>query len=161
MKHHLMGGAAAMAETSAPSGKILISKKVLYSIILIAIIAAAVAVWTFYSKGQISQVEITRFSKLEAEDQHNGYVYWPFEVTIKNVGSNSVSGLTLVIRIFGNDDSQIGSLIEQFSTLGSGEGRTVTTGMHLAYGTGLGLTPFHYLATLKIGDNVLDESTLP
>ena len=109
----------------------------------------------------MNKVEITRFSKLPAVDQNNGCVYRPFTVSIQNKGSNDAGGLTLVARMLGNDNSELGRTTEQFSRLSPIAGREVTIGMLLPYDTGLGNTRISYVAALKIGDLVFDENRLP
>ena len=144
--------------------KIAVSKHVIYGLVLVTIVAIAAVTWFLIAgnnQDKANNVEIIQFTKLPAEDRNNGYMYWPFTVKLQNQGSSDVSGLTLVIRMLGNDDSELGRCSEQFSTLHSGDERTITTGITLGYNVGLGKMPGYYTATLKLGEIVLDESRLP
>jgi len=150
-----------LATTSAPQNKVMVSKKVLSGFVLIAVIAISIAMWSRGNPTQTYKVAITEFSQETTIDQKNGYVYWPFTVSIQNKGSEYVRVLTLLVKMLGNDGTELGRTAETFSTLGSGEGRTKTVGMYLPYGTGVGKTPFSYVASLRRFDLVLDEVTLP
>jgi hypothetical protein len=153
-----------LATTSAPQNFVLVSKKVLYGRVLIAVITVSIVTWFFLTRNNSSQtyqVQITEFSKETPIDQNNGYVYWPFTVSIQNKGSNYVRVFTLLVRMLGNDNTELGRTTEQFTTLASGERRTVTVGMYLPYGAEVGKTPLSYVASLKRFDSILDEVTLP
>jgi hypothetical protein len=149
-----------LATTSAPQNKVLVSKKVLSGLVLIAVIAIIIVTW-FFPSSQTYKVQITKFSKETAIDQNNGYVYWPFTISIQNKGNNYVRLLTLLVRILGNDGTELGRTTEQLITLGSGERRMVTVGIYLPYGTEVGKTPLSYVASLTRFDLVLYEATLP
>jgi hypothetical protein len=110
-----------LATTSAPQNKILVSKKVLSGLVLVAVIAISIVTWLVFPSNQTYKVQITKFSKETAIDQNNGYVYWPFTVSIQNKGSNDVRLLTLLVRMLGNDGTELGRTTEQVITLGSGE----------------------------------------
>ena len=153
-----------LATKRAPEKKVLVSKKVLSGLVLATVVAISLLTWFFLTRGKLTQtyeVMITEFSQEPTIDQKNGYVYWPFAVSIQNKGSNYVRVLTLLVRMLGNDGAELGRTTETFSTLSSGQERTVTVGIYLPYGTEVGRTPLSYVASLRRFDLILDQVILP
>lgn len=140
------------------SDKVAVGKNTVFTLILIILaLAVAVGIALTRSNGnQTSNVRIVQSSRLAAEDQHNGYMYWPFKVSLSNRGGNNVSGLTLIVR-FLSDDVELGRATEYLNTLGPSHELTVTMGIYLGYYVPMGKTTY-YVVQLRLGEKVLDES---
>ena len=82
-------------------------------------------------------------------------------VTIQNMGINDVGGVTLVVRMLGNDN-ELGRFTKQFETLVAGEQIKIRGGIITELKKeGNPDWPWStYVATLMLGDTVLDERKL-
>jgi hypothetical protein len=138
-----------------------VGKNTLLVLVLIVVVLAVALGYVLINSNtnQTDNVRITEFTKLAAEDQNNGYMYWPFRVKIANIGSNDVSGWNLVLRFLG-DGAELGRDTTQLTTFNSGYERIYTMGVTLGYNVPLGKT-ITYEVTLSQGDKILDEDRLP
>ncbi len=110
---------------------------------------------------QTNDVEITAFSAQAYWNPVGGVlVGYPFNVTIQNIGVNDVSGVTLmVIMLIG--DSDLGRYSKHLDTLISGEMRVMRGEITKVLSQGVNPDWTICVATLMLGDTVLDERKLP
>jgi hypothetical protein len=159
------------------------NKKTILSIFLTTIIALTIIIWIFQSQPnpvKTNVVRIETFSLTEIWEYLGGLsIIMPFNLTLHNTGINEVSGLNLSIAIFVNDTSKIETVFldvpsseERLSphnfTLLAGEAQelegwigTTMYALELAGAKNVSIggvnSGWNYVATVKLGDEVLDE----
>jgi hypothetical protein len=130
------------------------------AIILVAVVALSIGVWFFYSQTiQIYEPEvvITEFSSPYGWRYMGGMTgFIDFNITISNTGNSDVEGLTLEIVIL-NDNGNPHNSTRRLDVLRSGETTEIQDGFIFGYESGFGRS---YVATLKLGEIVLDERFL-
>jgi hypothetical protein len=160
-------------------------KRKTLAIVLITLIALAIITWLVQNQTnpvKTNVVKIETFSLTGIWENIGGLsMTVPFNLTLHNTGINNVSGLNLSVAIFVNDTSKIEAVVLTSSeerldpdnfTLLAGEVQEVegwigTTlyALELAGAKNISIgganSGWSYVATVKLGDEVLDEFRLP
>jgi hypothetical protein len=136
---------------------ITVNKKWLYGFALFAIVVIAIGIYFYWKASTTDKLKITSMRK---EGTLAGdYTVFTFTIKVANIGTNDVTGATLVIRLY-SDHSEVpiivGSNTEDLGTIEVGWEITRT----------LILTVSNYYdidyaeAIIYLGDRVLDKCTL-
>jgi len=155
--------------TETPSGKVMVSKKIVYGVALTVIIVSAIILIYFSSPWKPSStsdvestnnVEIVLFERGVMYGLWVGEIeYFAFTLEVQNFGNNGVSGLILTVNVIGDSNE----LYRDSRCLGTLEaGHSIATNM-----TFTGFAPIlrgkdiSHVATLISDNVVIDEATLP
>jgi len=159
------------------------NKKIILTVFLTTIIALAIITWLFQNQTnpvKTNVVKIETFSLTEIWEYLGGLsIIMPFNLTLYNTGINNVSGLNLSVAIFVNDTSKIETVFLDVTsseerlnphnfTLLAGEVQElegwIGTTMYALERAGAknvsiggANSGWNYVATVKLGDEVLDE----
>ena len=144
-----------------PEERVTISKKTLYGIIVgIIIIFAGILIYLNTSRpsSPTYNVKIISFAKEEGYLVGETMVF-PFTIEVENLGSSDVSGLDVVVKVLG-DRTELDSDTTHLSTLRVGHSLRISATCYVNENNLLG-KDISYVATVYLGNAVLDESTLP
>jgi hypothetical protein len=136
-------------------------------VVLVLVLLAGVGVVSisgfFKQTGTTTDVVITYFGKqsgYSGGSTNNQYFIYPFNVTIVNQGSNSVSGLSVVVEVLGNGNI-LGSQTQQIGTLNGGNQESFTTQVTFSGDPStLGAQTQTYTALLEQNGNVINQMNL-
>jgi hypothetical protein len=153
-----------MLGLETPEKKVKISRKTLIGVALVLVIIVLAGV-TIYLLGSPAPktVKIVRFFPAD-ETSHltigihieGDQMVFPFYVKVENSGSNNVSNLLVVVRVFG-DYSELGNNTARIETLKAGSRKTMSMVVRIKTSELQGKI-INYVATVYQGNTVLDEA---
>ena len=149
-----------MLETETPKTKAKISRKTLYGIVVFVIVVFAGVVIYLFASSSPYNVRIVRFFLFE-ENSHvlGNLVVLSFYVKIENLGSNNVSGMVLVVKVL-DDYHELGRDTVHIDTLQPGLRKTFSIVVRVNTTEFFGKY-VRYVATLYLGDTIIDENATP
>lgn len=146
--------------------KVTTSKKTVYSIIAIFLIAiVAVASYSYWKQLTTIDVVITDFKRYEPQmvpsfHSDSPLLDWPFTVIVENRGSNDARGLTLYVKMFIGGE-ELGQDSNNLSTIrAENQSLFLYMDVFLYQNVTLGKN-ITCKATLQLDSRVINESDLP
>lgn len=149
-----------MSGAESPKGTMTISRKKLGAIVVSVIVVLAGVMIYLYRSSPTTDVKIVKFFYV-IEDSHiaEGQMILPFYVKVENQGSNNVSGLVLVVKVFG-DERELARDTAPMGTLKAGQRKTMSMLVQVDMTKVIGKT-ISYVATLYSDQTIIDENTTP
>lgn len=154
-----------MLETETTKGKVTISRKTFYGIAFLVIVVFAGVMIYLFGSSQTSNVKIVRFflvtehswmGRTMGARTTNGQVILPFYVKVENSGSNNVSDLVVVVRVFGGY-TELGNDTAHIKTLQAGRRITLSMVVKVNKSELLGKA-LGYVATVYLDNAIVDEA---
>jgi len=147
------------------------NKRLILSMVLVAIISLTVATWYFV--GQTNETDVLRITDFWVDDSWGNPVGLlldcRFNFTLHNIGTRDLDGLDLKVRMFINDvEIEVGNYfegVEEYGlvSLGAGEVREFTGTVLYTLRGNMAITPglqpdgASYMVMVMLDDAVLDE----